>query len=294
MFSFLKTNQCKIVFSAFFMLLFILTAPMAFAASIAGDYIKDDRKLDEVGLKATISVEALSGGKADIQMTIANPALCGGAMGGIVPVKGRRAVIIDGDCTLELVFSAKFITVTEKSGPCMAGQCPWSGTYVRYGAMVKSEKEIIKNIRAHYAYINGKLGSFDKLEKELEGFSTGGGTLESYYYMDHVKKIVVRLFGEMGKTLEEYYFWDDTLVFSFHMDSHYDKPFGSVVKKTENRYYFHYGRMIRWLDPKKAKVKPSNPDYGAASEKILLRSTAFSQLSKLPKKVVGRDDLQGD
>ena len=82
----------------------------------------------------------------------------------------------------------------------------------------------------------------------MTGFSAEGGTLVAFYEGDALRKLVATYLGESGKASEEYYFWDGQLFFVFRTDSTYDKPFGTVVRTDENRYYFANARMIRWID----------------------------------------------
>jgi hypothetical protein len=67
-----------------------------------------------------------------------------------------------------------------------------------------------------------------------------------------------KFLGETGKALMEYYFWDDQLIFVLRVESHYTKPMSGVVKtKTEERFNFADGSLIRWLDAQKKDVTAS-------------------------------------
>ena len=125
----------------------------------------------------------------------------------------------------------------------------------------KTEEEIISEIQKRFYTINADLPSLKKVEQELMGESTEGGTVESYYQDQGLAKIVANYYGEMGQSIEEYYFSEDKLFFVFSKKLSYDKPMyveGSKVTKTiENRYYFYKDKIVRWLDADKAKVDPS-------------------------------------
>lgn len=125
----------------------------------------------------------------------------------------------------------------------------------------KTEEEIILEIRKKYADINNNINSYKKVKRDLIGESTEGGELEGYLNNGELKKLIATYYGEMGKLIEEYYFWDNRLFFVFTQDYIYNKPMSmdgsKVEKKDENRYYFHKDKLIRWLDPNKAKVNQS-------------------------------------
>lgn len=53
----------------------------------------------------------------------------------------------------------------------------------------------------------------------------------------------------------EYYLWEGQLFFVLRVEEHYDKPLSGVVKsKSEERFYFAEGALIRWLDAQKEEM----------------------------------------
>jgi hypothetical protein len=122
-------------------------------------------------------------------------------------------------------------------------------------------EEKVKTIRAHYSEIEGSLKNCKQVKRDLPGESTEGGELTAYLKDSSIRKLSAKFFGESGKALMEYYFWDNQLIFVLRVESHYTKPMSGVVKtKTEERFYFADGTLIRWLDAK-------NKDVTASSEK---------------------------
>lgn len=122
-------------------------------------------------------------------------------------------------------------------------------------------EEKIKTIRAHYSEIEGSLKNCKQVKRDLPDESTEGGELTAYLKGSSVRKLSAQFFGESGKALMEYYFWENQLVFVLRVESHYTKPMSGVVKtKTEERFYFADGRLIRWLDAQ-------NKDVTASAEK---------------------------
>src|SRR3954465_14344843 len=110
------------------------------------------------------------------------------------------------------------------------------------------QADAVESIRQHYAAINQNLARYRRVKKNLSGFSAEGGELNAFFHGPTVMKMVATFFGETGSRVEEYYFWKGQMIFKFHTDNHYDKPFGKVVRKIENRFYFKDDKLIRWLD----------------------------------------------
>ena len=104
----------------------------------------------------------------------------------------------------------------------------------------------IESIRQHYASINQNAPRYRRVKKNLAGYSAEGGEVVAYFHGPTVMKMAATFFGETGRAVEEYYFWNGQLIFVFQTDNRYDKPFGKVVRKIENRFYFKDGKMIRW------------------------------------------------
>jgi hypothetical protein len=119
-------------------------------------------------------------------------------------------------------------------------------------------EEKVKAIRAQYSEIEGSLKDCKEAKRDLPGESAEGGELTAYVKDSSVRKLSAKFFGETGKALQEYYFWDNQLIFVLRVESHYTKPMSGVVKnKTEERFYFANGSLIRWLDAQKKDVTAS-------------------------------------
>ena len=124
-------------------------------------------------------------------------------------------------------------------------------------------EEKIKSIRAKYAEIETELKDCREVKRDLPGESAEGGELTAYFNESNLRKLSAKFFGETGKALEEYYFAENQLIFVLRVESHYTKPMSGVVKnKTEQRFYFADGRLIRWLnaDNKDATGDPAKPE----------------------------------
>jgi hypothetical protein len=150
----------------------------------------------------------------------------------------------------------------------LAVTTPWS-----YAAD-PSVDEKIKTIRAHYSEIEGSLKNCRQVKSDLPEESTEGGELTAYLKNSSVRKLSARFFGEMGRTLQEYYFWDNQLIFVLRVESRYTKILsGEVKSKTEERFYFAEGKLIRWLNG-------ANKDMTDAPEKAGREGELFASAKK--------------
>jgi len=131
----------------------------------------------------------------------------------------------------------------------------WLLAAMSMSAADPSAEEKIKSIRAKCAQIEKGLKEARQVKRDLPDESAEGGELKAWFRDRSVAKLSATFFGESGKAVEEYYFWDSELIFVFRVESHYTKPMSGVVKtKTEDRFYFADGKLIRWLDPAKKEV----------------------------------------
>lgn len=147
------------------------------------------------------------------------------------------------------------------------------------------EDRIIIEIREKYADINYNLTNYKKVTEEIQDASTEGGTIDIYYKDKVAEKMVVSYFGEMGMFRAEYYLDKGQLMFIFAETHRYNRPMYYDEKmarenndtewfdqaKTivlENRYYFHRGKMIRWLDENKNKKDKGSEEFKNAEKEI--------------------------
>jgi hypothetical protein len=125
----------------------------------------------------------------------------------------------------------------------------------------KDTIKIISGIKRQYLEINSNLSKYIKIEKKILGKSTEGGIIVIYHEKSIIKKIVITLYGEMGKNISEYYY-KDSLVFVLRSEYLYDKPIyykGShVVSIDENRYYFFNDTLIKWINKERRIINPNS------------------------------------
>ncbi|HEX7517255.1 MAG TPA: hypothetical protein VF345_08210 [Chthoniobacterales bacterium] len=141
-------------------------------------------------------------------------------------------------------------------------------------------EEKVKNIRTRYDEVDKDLSRCKRVKRDLPGESTEGGELTAYFSGQSLRKLVARFYGETGQALEEYYFWEDRLIFVLRVDSRYDKPLSGVVKsKSEERFYFADGVLIRWLDPRKKEV-PAGSELQQRGRDWLAQAKKYSALVK--------------
>jgi hypothetical protein len=135
----------------------------------------------------------------------------------------------------------------------------------------------INNIRRQYSTINKRANRFNKIKKELSGFSLEGGQLIAYTDGPAIVKLVATHYGEMGRTLEEYYYSNGKLIFVFEKVLHYNKPVsGKVVRTVENRYYFDNDRLIRWIQQNGKQADPSSEEFQLKQKELLENSNRFT------------------
>ena len=264
-------------------------AAPALAADPCGEYVLDSRGVVDMGPTSVLTVSPGEGGQLKIVMVVANPALCGGSYEGQGMLENNvLAVESDMGCTMAMEFSDVSVRVTLEGGvdTCNAEQCPMAGVYYRRGVIARPVEDLAKDIRAHYAYINENLSSWDESKADVPGMSTEGGQLTAYVDLYFVKKIIVELYGEMGRLRDEYYFFDNSLVFVYSETHQYDKPFGETQKIIENRYYFHDGIMLRWLDLEKKEVPADSAEFKENEDRILREAEFFRQAVEDGKDVI--------
>lgn len=152
---------------------------------------------------------------------------------------------------------------------------------VLFGVLASSEAKAqgpdpIPAIRQQYAAINRKTAKYQKVKKELLGFSAEGGELVAYLSGPSIVKISATFYGEMGRATDEFYYSNDKLIFVFRRHSHYRAPLtGKVVRITENRYYFKDDKLIRWIGEDGKQVSTTAPEFAQGEARLLASSKQF-------------------
>lgn len=138
-------------------------------------------------------------------------------------------------------------------------------------------QDAVQLIRQQYAAINKRASSYNKVKKELSGFSLEGGQVIAYFDGPAIVKIVANHYGEMGRTMEEYYYSNGKLIFAFEKVFHYNKPMsGKVIRTTEDRYYFSDEKLIRWVDKNGKQSDTSSGDAGSKVQELLETSNLIT------------------
>jgi hypothetical protein len=139
-------------------------------------------------------------------------------------------------------------------------------------------EEKVKTIRNRYDQIERSLGHCKQVKREVLDESTEGGALTGYFSGKSLRKLEAKFYGETGQALEEYYFWNDRLFFVLRVDTRYDKPLSGVVKsKSEERFYFADGVLIRWLHPAKEEIS-AGPELQQREFNLQTRAKKYSAL----------------
>lgn len=134
-------------------------------------------------------------------------------------------------------------------------------------------------IRQRYAAVQKQLPTYRSMQRAMDSLSTEGGNLKAYFEGQHVRLIKISLFGETGRIDQEYYYTDtNRLFFVFEKHHRYGRQFGKVAQVQAARFYFHDGKLIRWLNNTNKPVSPSDPAYLAQQQQILEFSQRLLQV----------------
>ena len=173
-----------------------------------------------------------------------------------------------------------------------------------YGNGYAQTDDRIELIRANFKYINSSLDKFDKKVIELPSElseSTEGGELVAYAESGKLRKLVLGNYSESGKVIIEYYFTENELFFCFVQKSTYNVPFTVDEERAkemgldewfdeekteveENRYYYHDGLLIRWIDEDGNRVDSTSREF---REKEVAVKQSLKSLVGMIKKQAG-------
>lgn len=116
------------------------------------------------------------------------------------------------------------------------------------------ENKAIQDIRTKCVAINSDK-EYEKVQIDVMDKSAEGGVAVGYFDEAGLKKLTLKLFGEMGNSISEYYFDGKRLIFIYSQDRHYKYPLGydkipegqlGLVDHTEEqRSYFQDSKLIR-------------------------------------------------
>lgn len=160
------------------------------------------------------------------------------------------------------------------------------------GVLVWSEAKAqgpdpIQVIRRQYAAINRNAAKYQKVKKELLGFSAEGGELIAYFSGPSIVKISATFYGEMGRATDEFYYSNDKLIFVFRRQSFYRSPLsGKVVRTTENRYYFKDNKLIRWIGEDGKQVSTTAPEFAQVEGRFVASSKQFVEGARSKEPVI--------
>lgn len=136
----------------------------------------------------------------------------------------------------------------------------------------------VARIRREYAAVNAMLPRCSKQTLDIFGESTEGGSLEVYRCGGEIRKLAAVYYGETGQAHEEWYLAGERPFFLFRTDLDYERPFGRIVRRTEERVYLRGGEMIRWIgDDGRARGTTSDEARARLAE---LRESAADLLDR--------------
>jgi len=144
----------------------------------------------------------------------------------------------------------------------------------------------IARIRREYAAVNAGLARCEHREQDVFGMSTEGGSLEVYRCGGTIRKLVATFYGETGQSREEWYLEGERPFFLFRVELRYNRPFGRVVRRNEERVYLRRGQMLRWIGDDGARAPTTAEARGRMGE---LSEEAAELLDRVR---TGRTDAQ--
>jgi len=147
-----------------------------------------------------------------------------------------------------------------------------------------STKVLVKEHEKYKNWIENNKSTLDQQFLNHWVESAEGGETIAYYNKGELVLIESFFWGETGKNAIRYFikenqlfyiveenhiynrpiFWDKELAREFD-DEEYFTPEKTMLKT--NRYYFENEKLIRWLNPKNKKEKPSAEKSAAINEK---------------------------
>ncbi len=166
-----------------------------------------------------------------------------------------------------------------------------------------NEEQAVADIRKHFAEINETLTEYtrvfvkdvhvqedtnpDAYSREASAvYRLAGTNLERYLDGDVPVKIIAKMDGDRQDLISEYYYRNGTLCFVLRRMVNYDDPkWGADFDEEKNRvvvnrFYFHRGRMVRWINGENAKVDPSDPAYIRAAADVMSDSALYMSMSR--------------
>jgi hypothetical protein len=142
----------------------------------------------------------------------------------------------------------------------------------------RSIEKKIKVIRQRYAEVERELKQCRRVKRDLPGESAEGGELTGYFRGSSLRKLTAQFYGESGKALEEYYFREAQPFFVLRTESRYTKPLSGVVRtKTEERFYFDDGKLIKRLGVSNQSMA-LGPEAQERGRELLAQARKFSGL----------------
>jgi len=150
------------------------------------------------------------------------------------------------------------------------------GAAISLGVLNASDSlESIADIRVAYAKVNKLASSITPEVVPVNDQSSEGGEAKIYKTKEGAVHLIRELLmGETGKWQREIYYANKEPFFIFEVTSRYNVPMYlpqfdvKKTERTEDRYYFLHGKMVRWLHGKES-IKSVDPTF-AKKERILL------------------------
>ena len=121
------------------------------------------------------------------------------------------------------------------------------------------------------------------IERDLDGFSTEGGTLIGFSARGKIHKMAATHYGETGKTRNKFYFAGGRLIFISSESAQYEKPIAvspsaKIKRTTRSRFYFRDGHLLCVLGNAAGNARAPN------EHALLLETRELLAVLRAPKR----------
>ena len=146
----------------------------------------------------------------------------------------------------------------------------------------QSPYEIAEEYDGLQEYIQGNLENYEWNEKEYF-FAGEFGIITTYYDGNMLKKMLVTFETEGAFGMDEYYYeGGDLLLIVSQWETYpiFEEQLSSDLGVTEQRYYFHDNRMIKWTIIEQRDMDPRDPQFSRRDGEVVLEAEDWLRFSE--------------
>lgn len=127
-----------------------------------------------------------------------------------------------------------------------------------------NDDALLSRAQTRYANISRNLPRYRVVKRALRE-SSEGGELVAYFDGENLRRIVANNYSETGRARDEYSFDNGKIFFAHRTEERYDLPTdesksvleaGIIRRRTDERFYFHNGKLFRRVALVRESKKP--------------------------------------